>query len=205
VRVVFCFLILCSVANSSTCKLWFEKQKISPDEKFCIDKCYSANVGMGTFSCPLQCKDFCNQKSQDLYFAIAGLYPALTLKEREVCVLEKAKCAEAYYLSWRAEKACKKAYGRSVTNDISDACRHFHWAYLLQRDLGNDFSKKILSAHEENPRIPLNEKEMDQHNNKMGIEAAIATKDKKLSDEAVIELFKTQDSEKKIKVIRGVK
>lgn len=198
-------LLVSSFVNASNCKVWFEKQKISADEKFCVDKCLSADVGMGTFSCPQECKTLCKNKERDVFFGILSLYPALTLKEREVCSLDKIKCTRAYYLSWRAENACKEELGRSITNDVSDACRHFLWAYFLESEMGGDYTHKILTAHEENPREPQNEKDMDQHNNKLGIEAAQKNKENANSNEKAVEIFRRYRSEKKLKILKGEK
>lgn len=54
------------------------------------------------------------------------------------------------------------------------------WAFMMAQDFGLENSKKILDAHESNPKQTAQEKEMDDFNNNVSLEDLKKTKDKKL-------------------------
>lgn len=49
-------------ALSPECVTLFKKNKIIPKTKECLSKCETVRVDMGTFTCSLQCEEFCNSK-----------------------------------------------------------------------------------------------------------------------------------------------
>jgi hypothetical protein len=52
-----------------SCEQWFKATKIDKDSKQCFPDCIVAQIGMGTFSCHLQCADFCRFSSRTwIYF-----------------------------------------------------------------------------------------------------------------------------------------
>jgi hypothetical protein len=77
-----------------------------------------------------------------------------------------------YYCRTLAEGITKIKFWRSTGDDESDAFRHFMWAGLLTKHLGEKKAEEILTAHEDRPDDPQASKEMDLHNNKVGMEAA---------------------------------
>lgn len=68
-----------------------------------------------------------------------------------------------------AFKETKKMFARNKRNDRSDAFRHCFWSAILARDIGYDGAKKFTTAHEDFPNNPKDEKEMDLHNNSIGL------------------------------------
>ena len=58
-------------------------------------------------------------------------------------------------------------------NGEADAFRHFVWAGLLTRDLGEPAARKFLDTHELSPGQPLEEEVMDKFNNERGINAGL--------------------------------
>lgn len=101
-----------------------------------------------------------------------------------------------------------KAYNETISrfgynghNDKSDAFRHCFWSATLARDIGTFWAKAFTDAHESNPGQPPAEKEMDLHNNGVGLSIGtyyfIPDSDKSLSEQCYKAL---QDG--KLKVIK---
>ncbi len=172
------------------CGQWFKDSKLKPGSN-CLLDCASKSVDLGTITCPDECSFFCESSgAEDFIFKISDLYPGLTAEERALAANESVRSATAYRLSLRAEKLCQKLYQSSSTNDESDACRHFVWAALLQDEFGAEFSNKVLNAHEQDPKQPLNEKSMDLANNRQGLLSVEELKKaKKFSDDSILESF----------------
>jgi hypothetical protein len=68
-----------------------------------------------------------------------------------------------------AYEETKRRFGRNGHNDKSDAFRHCFWSALLARELGFQDALKFTTAHEAFPTNPRGEKEMDLHNNRIGL------------------------------------
>lgn len=62
-----------------------------------------------------------------------------------------------------------RRFGRNGRNDRTDAFRHCFWSSVLSRDIGYFWAKAFTDAHETNPDNPADEKEMDLHNNSVGL------------------------------------
>lgn len=62
-----------------------------------------------------------------------------------------------------------RRFGRNGRNDRTDAFRHCFWSSVLSRDIGFYWAKLFTDAHETNPDNPADEKEMDLHNNSVGL------------------------------------
>jgi hypothetical protein len=62
-----------------------------------------------------------------------------------------------------------RRFGRNGRNDRTDAFRHCFWSSVLSRDIGYHWAKLFTDAHETNPDNPPDEKEMDLHNNSVGL------------------------------------
>lgn len=159
---------------------------------------------MGTFDCNRFCDVLCGAKPSNFGFQISNVYPGLTDAEREFVDQNPTIAAKAYWLSWRAESACKSIYKRSDTNDESDACRHFMWAVFLNQDFGEKTSMKILDAHEQNDSQPESEKAMDLANNRRGIliSTEIIAKSKKVTEADFLEQFKKDIIDGKLIVLK---
>jgi hypothetical protein len=199
--VLFSFKI--SIASpDAKCQKWFNKEKIKKD-KDCLLRCTSTITDMGTFSCPNQCEKLCaSPPAEKLLFQLSDLYPGLTAEERALTLKEPQKMLKAYQLSWAAESLCLKEYPTSETNDESDACRHFVWAALLHKEFGQDFSSKVLNAHEQDPKQPKNQKDMDVSNNRVGQQQSEwLMKENKFTEDRLIDIFKDKLKTGKITVL----
>ncbi len=79
-----------------------------------------------------------------------------------------------------------RRFGRNGRNDRTDAFRHCFWSSVLSRDIGYYWAKLFTDAHETNPDNPAGEKEMDLHNNSVGLKIGffyfIPDSDTNLSD-----------------------
>lgn len=77
-------------------------------------------------------------------------------------------------------------FGYNGHNDRSDAFRHCFWSAILSRDIGYYWAKLFTDAHETKPDQPAEEKEMDLHNNSVGLKLGfyyfIPDSDASLSD-----------------------
>src|SRR5262249_50309449 len=68
-----------------------------------------------------------------------------------------------------ATKETIKRFHNNGRNDASDAFRHFFWSALLARDIGLLDAIVFTTAHESAPDNPPDEKDMDLHNNSVGL------------------------------------
>lgn len=68
-----------------------------------------------------------------------------------------------------AYEETQRRFGRNGHNDKSDAFRHCYWSALLARELGFHNALKFTTAHEGLPTNPPEEKSMDCHNNRIGL------------------------------------
>jgi hypothetical protein len=159
---------------------------------------------MGTFDCGNQCDDFCKVSSgAEFLFQLSDLYPGLTKSERALAAQEPVKTLRAYFLSWKAEGLCLKLYTSSGHNDESDACRHFVWAVVLNDDLGKDFARKVLTAHEDEPEQLEAEMKMDLANNERGLAAADRIKrNNSLRDDKILNAFREELDSGKLTVLK---
>ena len=98
------------------------------------------------------------------------VYGKLTSHERRLLLKHPFKMINVYDLSVSAEKMCSELFPVNNQDDESDACRHFVWSALLYNKFGEDFSLKVLWAHEEGSINTEEQKAMDMHNNKLGFD-----------------------------------
>ena len=166
-------------------------------------ECSIAETDMGTFHCPNLCPKFCQESSKERFlFNLSILYPGLTEEERRLSSKYPKKMLKAYKLTRKAEKLCLILYKTSQTNDESDACRHFVWSALLYNEFGLKFSKKVLNAHEKDPKQPLQEKTMDLANNRLALaEAKKLKKKKNLNNESLLKSFQKNLKLKKLIIL----
>ncbi|MFN8791851.1 MAG: DUF6973 domain-containing protein [Bdellovibrionales bacterium] len=169
-----------SVLNAAdpheVCLDWFLKSKLKKDRN-CVLNCSILDTDMSTYMCPNQCEGLCKidiEKSE----VPTNLY-GLTEDEVKICKEDPVLCVKTYKQSFEAENLCLEIYAKSETNDESDACRHFMWAAIMTRSQGSEKAKRVLDAHENNPKEPLDQKSMDLANNRAGI----FTSEKLIKDE----------------------
>ena len=189
-------------ATSAICEDWFKSVKIS---KNCLSECLIAPINMSNYLCHNECESLCEQLNNTSTFYVLTKY-GITEEEIYLCESNKLSCIKAYTQTWEADKICLKIFHKSKTNDESDACRHFTWSILLAKSFGIDFAEKILNAHENNPKEPADERAMDLSNNRLGLIAfQKADKNKKWSDEEIIELFNSNLKENKFVILKPSK
>ena len=68
-----------------------------------------------------------------------------------------------------ALKATEKIFGLNGRNDKSDAFRHCFWSAILAKEIGYQNARKLTSSHESGASNPEKEKNMDLHNNAIGL------------------------------------
>lgn len=62
-----------------------------------------------------------------------------------------------------------RRFGKNGHNDKSDAFRHCFWSALLARDVGFNNGLAFTTAHESFSGNKMDEKRMDLHNNRVGL------------------------------------
>lgn len=98
-----------------------------------------------------------------------------------------------------------RIYESMQTNDASDACRHFVWAALLNKEFGPEFSSQVLNGHEQDLKQPQQEKSMDLANNRLGqLTSDQLIKDKQFSESTLLEKFKENLERGRIIVLRSL-
>lgn len=103
---------------------------------------------------------------------IGSQYPTLSPQEKILVKQNPIESAIVYYNAFKAERSANNFFPESVANGPSDAFRHFTWAGLLTRDLGEDAARKFTSTHELSTGQSSREKIMDEFNNERGIHTA---------------------------------
>jgi hypothetical protein len=157
------------------CKSWFAEQNDPTHPESCLLKCQEAfDVSMGSFQCLNQCEALCEDFiGQDrILLAKILYYPGLTKAERILVTSEPKKALVVFIQKTRAEFSSRKYFTEIGSDDESDAFRHFLWAGLLTKELGEEEAKRFLDAHEQNPAQAEAERGMDLSNNRAGILAA---------------------------------
>ena len=189
----FLFVILLysftCLATNLNCQNQLKLDTTKPD---CLLHCVSSAIDKQIRNCSDYCVSLCKVPLlKQLIFNVSSFYPGLTKTERALSALYPKNTWQAYQLTWRAEKLCRKLFKISRSHDASDACRHFVWASLLYQRLGLEFSKKILYAHEKDPKQTKDEKTMDLANNHLGlITAQKLEKNQNLNDTSILQAFK---------------
>lgn len=176
-----------SIGNAESCHDWFNRLQIKNN---CEVNCAIAEVNMSTYTCPILCEELCKNtnKIENKDVDDLGFY-GLTESEINFCKQNRVTCMKAYVESFKAEKYCLEIYPQSGVNDESDACRHFVWAILLDKNIGTDNAESILNAHENNPMEPEDQKAMDLANNRLG--QLSSRKIKSIDSKEILKEFKT--------------
>lgn len=71
-------------------------------------------------------------------------------------------------------EARRRFPGAGQHNGRGDAFRHCYWSALLARDIGANNARTFTTAHENYSSNPPGEREMDLHNNAVGIRIGAA-------------------------------
>ncbi|PWU13013.1 MAG: hypothetical protein C5B49_15340 [Bdellovibrio sp.] len=107
---------------------------------------------------------------------LGSQYPTLNSSEKQLVKENPIDAAIGFYDAMTAERNGDHFFPNSGQNGESDAFRHFVWAGLMTRDLGETTAKKFLDAHELAPNQPPEEKAMDEFNNDRGVRAGLEMK-----------------------------
>lgn len=88
-----------------------------------------------------------------------------------------------------AYEETSRLFGRNGHNDESDAFRHCYWSALLASEIGFVRAVRFTTAHESAPNNILRERDMDLHNNRIGLRIGRdAQKNSKLSERCLAAL-----------------
>ena len=168
------FIVIAEAKVPQDCIDWFEKSKLSANTNDCEVKCAIETSGMDSVGCSDFCSDFCtvNPVSSSTVLGKFVYYPGLTPEERKLVQAYPKMAVKVFVQKTKAESASARNFPEQGLSDESDAFRHFMWAGLLTKEIGFENAKKFLDAHEANPLQDVNEKKMDDFNNKMGQSAA---------------------------------
>src|SRR5690606_13712781 len=123
------------------CSEWVTQSKIKPESEDCEIQCAMLDTSMGTFMCPNQCNILCKA---DESTSIAGkllYYPGLTPDEKKLMEKHPKDALTVFIQKTRAEMSSNRNFPDQGLNDESDAFRHFIWAGLLTKELGQEKAK----------------------------------------------------------------
>ena len=186
-------------AYDDACRSWFEKAHLKRGSH-CLLACAATTEDMGSIGCSDRCSYLCAEPiGAQFTFKLSALY-GLNMSERALVAKEPSRMISAYTSGLHAEKLCSLLYKSSLTNDESDACRHFVWAALLTKEFGVDFATQVLNAHEEQADQPAEERAMDLANNRLGQLAVQSLKDQ--SDQGILDLFRSNLKKKALVVLK---
>lgn len=121
--------------------------------------------------------DYFKQKLElffkDTLIRLGVKYPALTNEEKRLIEKYPYESLRVFWYKSKAEFAEWRLFDSGSIDGEADAFRHFVWAGFLTKDLGKGLAKRFLDAREseKNPDAP--DRQMDEYNNKKGIEAAL--------------------------------
>ncbi len=153
---------------------------------YCVDSCVSLCCKAeqmqsllkldGSFKNQSQ-EDCLEDESQPVYYSgyelsSAIVSPQKTINKHELWLMIRHpfKMFRVYMLGQKALEVCqtfyplnKKPVSSALEGSVQNACDHFIWSALLYKQFGLHFSKKVLSAHEENPEQLFSHKLMDMN------------------------------------------
>lgn len=157
------------------CLDWFGRAKIQPKSKNCEIDCALIPSTMLTFDCNRFCDALCSEKleSKDQpKLSSLILYPGLTQAEKAFVSQYPGQALKVFLQKERAEFSTDRNFPSGGVDDEADAFRHFVWAVLLKQSIGDELARKVLQAHEADPANNGPDRDMDEFNNKVGLEAA---------------------------------
>lgn len=97
-------------------------------------------------------------------------FTKLTAEERWYIMLHPHHIDEIKSSKDVAYSETSTRFGKNGLNDESDAFRHCFWSAWLAREIGFDGAKQFTTAHESGEGNNPKQKEMDLHNNALGLE-----------------------------------
>ena len=162
---IFCF-------GKSDCEEWFEEQHFIDPENCVIDCFAQPKPNWDMDLCVAFCQKYCDEKFKLTGKQIIGkvlYYPGLTKSEKGLVEKYPKNSITVFLAKELAEIRTEKRFPKGKMNDESDAFRHFVWAGLLVKEIGDEKAQEYLNAHEDNPTQPEAEKAMDLANNRGGI------------------------------------
>lgn len=165
--------VLFASEPSKNCVQWLKNNKINVESKSCEAECVIQMVDMSTYMCPNKCKILCKPLKSHWKPSKYVYYPGLTPTEKKLVEEYPQQAITVFIEKTRAEFASNTNFPTQGLNDEGDAFRHFIWAGLLTKELGQEVALKFLEAHENNRLQPSEEKAMDSLNNQSGIDAAL--------------------------------
>ena len=177
-KLTFCLtfiLLLSRPVVADTCASWFLKSGVKAGTKDCEIDCALIPSDMGSFDCSAQCDELCKTYVKpDTMAEVARYVEARTLTPSEKSLIAKfpVDAVRAYLAKKSALESTRRIFGNNFRNDESDAYRHFMWSGLMREKIESDRTLAFLNAHEAGAAGPDAESQMDQANNKKGIEAA---------------------------------
>lgn len=172
-KALFFFIYLFSFQSlaEDDCEIWFNESALKKDAQ-CSIRCSTLSVDMGTFDCPNRCDSLCKQTTHKS--TLPFNYPkGLTKGDREMIAKHPADALKVYQAKQKADDLSLKVFKQQGRNDESDAFRHFVWAALVTKELGQEKANEFLNAHEVETSQPPREKEMDTINNNLGVEYVV--------------------------------
>ena len=178
--VVVCCLVFFALSSvvfaaDNSCESWFLKSGVKAGTKDCEIDCAMIPSDMGSFDCSAQCDEFCKTYVKPDAIAEIARYVetrTLTPSERSLIAKFPVEAVKAYLAKKSALESTRRIFGNSFRNDESDAYRHFMWSGLMREKIERERTFAFLNAHEAGTADPNAESQMDQTNNKKGIEAA---------------------------------
>ena len=153
-----------------------KKINLSKNQKIVFFAVLQVKTDMSTFDCPNQCDTLCKLNTKETLLFNHVYYPTLTTAERALIAKVPKESYRVFKQKNIAETRANLYFPKGLSNDESDAFRHFVWAGLLTKELGSDLAKKFLDAHENTPLQPLESKSMDLANNRAGVLESIQLK-----------------------------
>ncbi|MDH4395530.1 MAG: hypothetical protein QE278_07620 [Limnobacter sp.] len=99
-----------------------------------------------------------------------NLYAKLTEAEKKFLLRHPLDAAPIALSREKAFAETKRKFGMNGHNDSSDAFRHCFWSAVLARDIGYACALEFTTLHESKLENPILEKEMDLHNNRVGLD-----------------------------------
>lgn len=101
--------------------------------------------------------------------AISSTYSGLTQAEKEYLHRHPEDVFALKRARDEANAAVVRIFGRNGHNDESDAFRHCFWSALLSKELGMVRAIEFTTAHESGVLNSFPERQMDLHNNAIGL------------------------------------
>lgn len=129
---------------------------------------------------------------------ISAQYGKLTDSEKNYFKTNPHHAKAIYDSKQIAFAETKRRFGENGHNGKTDAFRHCFWSAILCRDIGYAGALAFTIAHEGFTSNPVIEKQMDLHNNSVGLRYGMS----KASDSVLAEYCATAFKVGRLKVIK---